>query len=134
VPIIHTPMTSGEAAGKLCAMALRKSKQRAVLLLAALLAGGCADPGSERDPLSDPAAEHVAAGVVESVDPAAGTTVIDHEPVASIGMPAMRMTFRLADPSLAVALRPGERIQFLFVVDDGVVLTRLLPPAADPAQ
>jgi Cu/Ag efflux protein CusF len=132
--MIHTPMTSGEAAGKLCAMPVQKPKLRVVLLLAALFAGGCADPALERDAQSDPALEHVAAGIVESVDPSGGTAVIDHEPVASIGMPAMRMTFRLADPSLAVALRPGERVQFLFVVDDGVVLTRLLPPAADPAR
>jgi Cu/Ag efflux protein CusF len=131
--MIHTPVTSGEAAGNLPVMPMRNAKRGAVVLLAALFAGGCADSVPERDAPADPAIEHVAAGVVESVDPQGGTAVIDHEPVASIGMPAMRMTFRLADPSVAVALRPGERIRFLFVVDDGVLLTRLLPPDADPA-
>ncbi len=68
---------------------------------------------------------HAATGIVRSVDRAAATAVVHHDPVLSIGMPEMTMTFRLADPNLADQLQPGQRISFEFIVEDGVVITTL---------
>ncbi len=73
----------------------------------------------------EPGVAHAATGVVRSVDRMAATAVIHHDPVLSIGMPEMTMTFRLADPNFASQLQPGQRISFEFMVKDGVVITTL---------
>jgi Cu/Ag efflux protein CusF len=80
--------------------------------------------GYAADPL-DAGIAHAATGVVESVDRDNNTAVIHHDPVLSIGMPEMTMTFRLADPAMADQLRSGERIGFEFMIDDGVVVTAI---------
>ncbi len=80
--------------------------------------------GHAADPL-DAGVAHAAMGVVESVDRDNNTAVIHHDPVLSIGMPEMTMTFRLADPAMADQLRSGERISFEFMIDDGVVVTAI---------
>ncbi len=58
---------------------------------------------------------HQAVGKLNSIDPAAGTISISHEPVASLKWPAMKMDFVLANPALADGLRPGTAIDFEFV-------------------
>lgn len=54
----------------------------------------------------------VTQGRVESVT--AGAITISHEPVASIGWPAMTMTFHVADPKLTRGLKPGDQVRFGF--------------------
>jgi RND family efflux transporter MFP subunit len=61
------------------------------------------------------AAGHKADGVVDAVDPKAGTVSIKHQPVASLGWPSMTMEFKLANESLAQGLKPGAAIAFEFV-------------------
>jgi Cu(I)/Ag(I) efflux system membrane fusion protein len=58
---------------------------------------------------------HKAVGVLNSVDTAAGTVSISHEPVASLKWPAMKMDFVLANPSLVSGLKPGAGVEFEFV-------------------
>ena len=58
---------------------------------------------------------HKAVGVLNSIDPAAGTVSITHEPVASLKWPAMKMDFVLANPSLVSGLKPGAGVEFEFV-------------------
>lgn len=58
---------------------------------------------------------HHAVGVLNSVDAAAGTVSISHEPVASLKWPAMKMEFVLANGSLVSGLQPGTAIAFEFV-------------------
>ena len=60
------------------------------------------------------AASHKAEGTLKSID-AAGTVSVSHDPVASLGWPAMTMDFVLANPSLAEKLKPGSPIAFEFV-------------------
>lgn len=52
-------------------------------------------------------------GVVESVDPAARTVTIAHEPVPALQWPAMTMNFKAPDADLS-ALKPGDRVSFEF--------------------
>ncbi|MEX2496632.1 MAG: copper-binding protein [Woeseia sp.] len=114
-------------------------KHRAIPLttaaITALLLAGCAEeapntgstgresggmrnmPGMQQ-PAQD-GAEHVAQGTVNSVDAASDTVNISHEPVESIGWPAMTMNFQLADPNLATQLRPGQRVEFTFRAAEG---------------
>lgn len=55
---------------------------------------------------------------------------VDHEPIPGY-MDAMRMSFRLANPEDAHAVRPGDAIQFLYVVSESGSFIRdieILPP------
>lgn len=69
------------------------------------------------------AAEHMAAGTLNSVDQAAGTVNISHGPVASANWPGMTMTFKLADPSAAAKLKPGQKVDFRFTIESGMSAT-----------
>jgi Cu(I)/Ag(I) efflux system membrane fusion protein len=73
--------------------------------------------------------EHVAEGTVNSIDRAAGTVNISHGPVASASWPAMTMGFKLADPSAADNLRPGQKVDFHFTIESGMsaTVTRISP-------
>ena len=72
-------------------------------LKAAIGGFGKVSPGDTAKPAS---ASHKAEGTLKSID-AAGTVSVSHEPVASLGWPAMTMDFVLANPSLAAKLAPG---------------------------
>jgi Cu(I)/Ag(I) efflux system membrane fusion protein len=58
---------------------------------------------------------HRAVGVLNSVDAAAGTVTITHEPVASLNWPAMKMDFVLANAGLVAGLQPGTAVAIEFV-------------------
>jgi Cu(I)/Ag(I) efflux system periplasmic protein CusF len=65
-------------------------------------------------------------GVIKAVDPKAGTVTIAHEPIPSIGWPAMTMTFPVADPSLLTGVAAGNTITFdVIVTDNKPVITSL---------
>jgi len=92
-------------------------------------AGGDAAPATSPAPamrMQQPAqgaAEHMAAGTLNSVDQAAGTVNITHGSVASAGWPAMTMSFKLADPTAASELKPGQRVDFHFKIESGMNAT-----------
>lgn len=69
---------------------------------------------------SPPADARIAggAGVITAVDPAAATITINHEPIRSIGWPAMTMKFK-ASPAALQEATVGDRIQFDLTVRDG---------------
>ena len=69
-------------------------------------------PGDTAKPA---AASHKAEGTLKVIDAAAGTVSVSHDPVASLGWPAMTMDFVLANPSLLGKLQPGSPIAFEFV-------------------
>jgi Cu(I)/Ag(I) efflux system membrane fusion protein len=66
---------------------------------------------------------HMAQGTVNAIDRAAGTVNISHEPVASANWPAMSMTFKLANPSAAGGIEPGQRVDFKFTIAGGMDAT-----------
>jgi len=72
---------------------------------------------------------HHARGRIEEVDAAAGTLMLEHEPVASLAWPAMTMEFKLANPALLGTLKPGAAVDFDFVerAPGEWVITRLQP-------
>ena len=81
-------------------------------LKAAIAGFGKVSPGDTAKPAS---ASHKAEGTLKAIDAAAGTVSVSHDPVASLGWPAMTMDFVLANPSLAAKLAPGSPIAFEFV-------------------
>lgn len=58
------------------------------------------------------------AGVITAVDPTAATITINHEPIRSIGWPAMTMKFN-ASPAVLREAAVGDRIQFDLTVREG---------------
>lgn len=66
--------------------------------------GGAAAPSG--------AAAGLAEGTVRKIDRSAGKLSIAHGPLESLGMPAMTMVFRAADPGLLDRVKVGDRIRF----------------------
>ena len=108
------------------------------VFIAAFLVGACGDGatpnGSEAagmqgmHPREQNDAEHTTEGTVNSIDAATGTVNISHEPVESVGWPAMTMSFQLSDPELAAHLSPGQRVQFSFTTaEGGATVTEISP-------
>jgi hypothetical protein len=68
-------------------------------------------------------AVHSAEGTLTAIDTAAGTVSISHGAIASIGWPAMTMSFTLANPRSAASFAPGQRVAFHFTVEGGMTAT-----------
>jgi Cu(I)/Ag(I) efflux system protein CusF len=51
-------------------------------------------------------------GVITEIDAKAGTVTIKHQPIASLGWPAMTMGFKADPPSLLKGLKVGQKIAF----------------------
>jgi membrane fusion protein, copper/silver efflux system len=60
-------------------------------------------------------AGHKAEGIIEDVDPADGTVIISHGPVATLKWPDMMMEFKVANDALLKELTTGASIEFEFV-------------------
>ena len=58
---------------------------------------------------------HKAAGVVKKVEPAKDMVTLAHEPVKSLNLPAMTMSFVVKDKALFDKLRADKKIEFEFV-------------------
>jgi Cu(I)/Ag(I) efflux system protein CusF len=72
------------------------------------------------------AVRHHATGIVRSVDAGKGTVMIAHEPIASLGWPAMTMSFQVRDPRLLGKLRTGSAVEFDFEqTDAGYLVTAI---------
>lgn len=92
------------------------------LALAAALAGCEQDTPSAPESTAAPAEAAAPAptadgaphgvGVVQSVDASAGTVTIAHQPIASIGWPAMTMPFKVAKPQMLEQVSVGEKVEF----------------------
>jgi Cu(I)/Ag(I) efflux system membrane fusion protein len=55
---------------------------------------------------------HHGEGSIEAMDWARSTVTISHGPIASLGWPPMTMDFRVRDPALLRALKPGQKVDF----------------------
>lgn len=61
---------------------------------------------------SSAAAGAMTAGSVVKVNTEQQKVTVKHEPIANLDMPAMTMVFRVTDPSMLSAVKPGDSIQF----------------------
>jgi protein SCO1/2 len=78
-----------------------------LVLLACAPLAGCGRPGG-----------HHAHGEVREVDAALGQVVVAHDEIPGL-MPAMTMSFDVADPALLGRLAPGQRIEFELEAEAG---------------
>ncbi|MBI5603114.1 MAG: copper-binding protein [Deltaproteobacteria bacterium] len=79
--------------------------------------GGAATAGTEAasspaGPTAQPDGAIAATGVIRRIDRADAKVVIAHEPIASLGWPAMTMLFRLKDPASVDPYKEGDRVDF----------------------
>lgn len=51
-------------------------------------------------------------GVITAIDAATGTVTIRHQPIATLGWPAMTMGFKARPPALLKGLKVGQKIGF----------------------
>lgn len=64
------------------------------------------------------ATRHETIGTVKSIDPAAGTVTLAHEPVKSLNWPSMTMGFAVKDKGLFDKLSVGKKVDVEFVQQD----------------
>lgn len=64
--------------------------------------------GAERTAAAAPQSE----GEVRKVDKDQGKVTLRHGPLENLGMPAMTMVFKVADPKLLDGLRDGDKVKF----------------------
>lgn len=57
-------------------------------------------------------AEAQGVGIVRAIDAAHGAITLQHQAIASIGWPAMTMTFKVASPKVLQGVKVGEKVQF----------------------
>ena len=73
-----------------------------------------ADHAAHHDGASAPAETDakLAEGTVKKIDKSAGKLTIAHGPLESLGMPAMTLVFRAAEPGLLDQVKVGDKIRF----------------------
>jgi len=105
------------------ALTLEKPSMKKMIVTSALLAmlGSVApaalaqaDHGAHHGATSAPAQAEakLAEGTVKKIDKSAGKLTITHGPLETLGMPAMTMVFRAADPGMLDQVKVGDRIRF----------------------
>jgi Cu/Ag efflux protein CusF len=63
-------------------------------------------------PPAGPSAVLVSRGVVKQIDNAAGTVVLDHEPIPALNWESMVMEFKVEDPGILDGIEPGDAVRF----------------------
>jgi len=76
---------------------------------AAQLTTAYAGEGAHQQSTAD---RHAGEGEVTKIDRNAGRIELKHEPIQSLGWPAMRMAFRVTDPKLLDGIETGQRVRF----------------------
>lgn len=61
---------------------------------------------------SSPAAQEMTEGEVRKIDKSAEKVTLRHAPIANLGMPAMTMVFKVADPKMLDTLKEGDKVRF----------------------
>lgn len=51
-------------------------------------------------------------GQVTKIDPAQGKVTLKHGPIKNLDMDSMTMVFRVADPAMLKAVKPGDQVVF----------------------
>jgi Cu/Ag efflux protein CusF len=58
-------------------------------------------------------------GVVKSMNPTAGTVVLQHDPIAALKWPAMTMAFKVESAAVLSGVAVGKRVHFMLKNVDG---------------
>lgn len=86
-------------------------------------------PRAMATPVAQEQQAHTGTGTVNSVDLRAGKANISHQPIASLGWPAMTMDFEVQDKQGLSRIKPGDKVEFKVTVPskDRYVITDIEP-------
>jgi Cu/Ag efflux protein CusF len=71
-----------------------------------------ADRSANRASAASPATALPVEGEVRKVDREQGKLTLKHGPIVNLDMPGMTMVFKVADPKMLDAVKPGDRVRF----------------------
>jgi len=77
-------------------------------------------------------AEHAASmtdGEIRKIDKEAGKVTIRHGEIGHLQMPGMTMVFTAKDPALLDSVKPGDKVRFMVVREDGKMVVTDIQPA-----
>jgi Cu/Ag efflux protein CusF len=94
-----------------------------VLTTYALLVIAACDGPPEESGAATAATEYMAVGTLNSINAAAGTVSVSHTAVPAAGWPAMTMDFKLAPSADVADLKPGDRVDIHFTIQNGMNAT-----------
>lgn len=97
-----------------------RTKMTAVLALSISLGLAAAGAAAQQGDMAD--------GVIRKVDKEAGKLTIKHGAIPSMEMPPMTMVYRVKDPAMLEAVKPGDKVRFDARKTGGAyVVTRIEP-------
>jgi Cu(I)/Ag(I) efflux system protein CusF len=76
-----------------------------------------------------PATPALVAGEVRKIDRAQGRITLRHGPLPDLGMGAMTMVFRVADPALLEQIQEGDAVRFRATRENGALTVQALERA-----
>jgi len=95
--------------------------------------------GQAAETVAAPVAEAVAAtpadavltnGIIKRIDAEQGKLTISHAALQNLGMPAMTMIFRVADPAMIAKVKTGDPVKFRAEKANGALMIVRIEPAA----
>jgi Cu/Ag efflux protein CusF len=96
--------------------------------LPAMAADEHGEHGSDHKPDTEAMATHSGSGKVVSVNSAAGTVKLTHDPIKSLKWPKMTMDFKAHDPAMLNDLKPGTQVEFeLMKMGGGYHIMKISP-------
>jgi Cu(I)/Ag(I) efflux system protein CusF len=90
---------------------------KSIVLFSALLIATATGLHAQTQPAASQAASSpktaaMTEGEVRKIDKAAEKVTLRHAPIDNLGMPAMTMVFKVADPKMLDTLKEGDKIRF----------------------
>ena len=82
------------------------------LLIATVTGVHAQTPPAATQAASSPMTAGMTEGEVRKIDKAAEKVTLRHAPIANLGMPAMTMVFKVADPKMLDTLKEGDKVRF----------------------
>jgi len=70
------------------------------------------DHAAHHAPAASTAAAPATDGEVRKVDKEQGKVTLKHGPITNLDMPGMTMVFKVADPKMLDAIKPGDKVKF----------------------
>ncbi|MGC3987852.1 MAG: copper-binding protein [Pseudorhodoferax sp.] len=89
------------------------------LACAAIAAPAQTAPATGAGARQQPGAAPLVDGEVRRVDLEQGKLTLRHGPIPNLDMPPMSMVFRVADPKMLDAVKPGDKVKFTADKVDG---------------
>ncbi|WP_229724169.1 copper-binding protein [Oxalicibacterium solurbis] len=68
---------------------------------------------AQNAPATTDASAAMSSGEIKKVDKSTGKLTIKHGPLVNLGMDGMTMNFKVSDPAMLDAVKPGDKVNFI---------------------